>query len=50
MNNLCNEYSQDGICLNNLNCVFLHKKVRCTNKTERKDGLQYTNKKLYNII
>ena len=26
--------------------VFVHKEVRCTNKSEIKDGLQYINKKL----
>ena len=26
--------------------VFVHKEVRCTNKIEIKDGLQYINKKL----
>ena len=26
--------------------VLVYKEVRCTNKTEIKDGLQYTNKKL----
>ena len=46
MNDLCNEYSQDGLCLNSFNYVFVHKEVWCTNKTEIKDGLQYTNKKL----
>ena len=43
MNDLCYE---DGVCLNGFHCVFVHKEVRCTNKTEIKDGLQYTNKKL----
>ena len=33
-------------CLNSFLCAFPHKEVRCTNKTEIKDGLQYTNKKL----
>ena len=46
MNDICYEYSQDGVCLNSFDCVFVHKEVRCTNKTEIKDGLQYTNKKL----
>ena len=46
MNDLCYEYSQDGLCLNSLDCVFVHKVVRCTNKTEIKDGLQYTPKTL----
>ena len=46
MNGLCYEYSQDGVCLNSFDCVFVHKEVRCINKTEIKDGLQYTNKSL----
>ena len=46
MNDLCYEYSQDGVCLNSFDCVFVHKEVRCTNKTEIKDDLQHTNKKL----
>ena len=45
-NDLCCEYSQDGVYLNSFDCVFVHKEVRCTNKTEVKDGLKYTNKKL----
>ena len=46
MNDLCFEYCQDGVCLNSFNWVFVHKEVRCTNKTEVKDGLQYTHKAL----
>ena len=46
MNDICREYSQDFVCLNSLNCVLVHKEVRCANKTEIKDGLQHTNKKL----
>ena len=46
MKGLCYEYSQDGVCLNSLDCVFVHKEVTCTNKTKTKDGLQYTSKKL----
>ena len=46
MNYLCYEYCQDGVCLNSFDCAFVHKEVRCTNKTKTKDGLQYTNKKL----
>ena len=46
MNDLCYEYSQDGVCLNSFNCVFVHKEFRSINKTEIKDGLQDTNKKL----
>ena len=47
MNDICREYSQDVVCLNSLSCVVLvHKEVRCANKTEIKDGLQYTHKKL----
>ena len=45
MNDLCYEYFQDGVCFNSFDCVVVHKKVRCTNKTEIKDGLQYINKK-----
>ena len=45
MNDLCKEYSQDGACFNSLDCVFVHKDVRCANKTEIKDGLQYANNK-----
>ena len=43
MNDLCYE---DGVCLNSFHCVFVHKEVSCTKKTEIKDGLQYANKKL----
>ena len=46
MNDLCYEYSQDSVCLNSFDCDFVDKEVRCTNKTEVKDALQYTNKKL----
>ena len=46
MNDLCYECSKDGVCLNSFDCVFVHKEVRCKNKTKMKDGLQYTNKKL----
>ena len=50
MNDLCYKYSQDGVCLNSFDCVFVHKEVRCANKTKTKDGLQYTNKKLSDDI
>ena len=46
MNDLCYECSQDSVSLNKFDCVFVHKEVRRTNKTEIKDVLQYTNKKL----
>ena len=46
MNDLCYECSQDGVCLNSFDCVFVHNEVRCKSKTETKDGLQYANKKL----
>ena len=46
MNDLRYEYSQNGVCLKSFDRVFVHKEVRCTSKTEIKDGLQYTNKKL----
>ena len=46
MNDLCYEYSQDGVSLNSFDCVFVHKVVRSTNKIEIKDGLQYTHKTL----
>ena len=39
MNDLCYEYSQDGVRLNSFDCVFVHREVRCTNKNEIKDGL-----------
>ena len=46
----CHEWSLISrwclFCLNSFHCAFVHKEVRCTNKTEIKDGLQYTNKKL----
>ena len=45
MNDFCYEQSQDAVCLNNFDYAFLHKEVRCANKTEIKDGLQYANKK-----
>ena len=45
MNDLCYECSQDSVSLNNFDCVFVYKEVRCTNKTEIKDVLQDTNKK-----
>ena len=48
-NNICYDYFQDSVCLNNLNCVFVHKEFRYTNKTEIKNGLQSTkNKKKIN--
>ena len=46
MNDLCYEYSQMVFFLNSFECVFVHKEVRYTNKTEIKDGLHYRNKKL----
>ena len=46
MNDLCYEYSQVSICLNCFDCLFVHKDVRCTNKTQIKDRLQHANKKL----
>ena len=47
MNDLCRyEYSQDDVCLNSFDCVFVHKEIRCANKTKIKDRLKYTNKKL----
>ena len=46
MNDLCYEYSQNGVCLNSFDCAFVHKEVRCTKKTKINDGLQYANKKL----
>ena len=45
MNDLCFEYSQNSVCLNSFDCAFVDKEIRCRNKTEIKDGLQYTNKK-----
>ena len=45
INDICYECSQNGVCLNSFDCVFVHKEISCTNKTEIKDGLQYTNKK-----
>ena len=46
INDLCYEFSQDGVCLSSFDCVFVLKEVRYTNKTDIKGGLQYTNKKL----
>ena len=46
MNDLCYEYSQDGVSLNSVSWVFIHKEVRCSSKIEIKVGLQYTNEKL----
>ena len=46
MNDLHYECPQDVVCLNSFDCDFVHKEVRCTNKTQIKDGLQYANKKL----
>ena len=46
MNDLSYEYSRDGDFLNSFNSAFVHQEVRCINKTEIKDKLQYTNKKL----
>ena len=45
MNDLCYEWPQDDVSLNSFDCVFVHKEVRCANKTEIIDGLQYANKK-----
>ena len=53
MNDLCYEYSQDGVFLNSVGWDFVHKEVRCSSKIEIKVGLQYTNEKLWlsgNII
>ena len=36
--------SKDVVRLNSFDCAFVHKEVRCTNKTEIEDGLQYTHK------
>ena len=46
MNYVCYENSQDSVSLNSFDYVFAHKEVRCPNKTEIKDGLQYTHKTL----
>ena len=46
MNDLCYNYSQDSVFLNSFDYVFVHKEFRCTNETEIKEGLQYTNEKL----
>ena len=43
---LCYEYSRGGVCLYSFDCVFVHKEIRCTSKTEIKDWLQYKKKKL----
>ena len=45
INDICYQCSQDRVCLNSFDCVFVHKEISCTNKTEIKDGLQYTNKR-----
>ena len=47
----CHEISllwilSNGVCLNSFDFVFVHKGVRCTNKTEMEDVLHYRNKKL----
>ena len=44
MNDLC--YAQDSVCLNSFNCVFVHKEVSCTNKTEKKTNYNKQTKKL----
>ena len=46
MNRRCYEYSQNSICLNSFDNVFIHKEVRCTKKANIKEGLQCSNKKL----
>ena len=46
MNRGCYEYSQSSIFLNIFDYIFIHKEVRCTDKAEIKEGLQYSNKKL----
>ena len=46
MNDLWYEKSEDVVCFNSFDRVFVHKEVRCANKTEIKDGMQYANKKL----
>ena len=45
MNDLCYEYTQDGVFLNSFGCVFVHDEVRCSRKIEIKVGLQHTNEK-----
>ena len=44
----CCEWSLLWICVcsYSFDCLAVHKAVRCTNRTEIKDWLQYTNKKL----
>ena len=34
------------VFFNSFDYVFVHKEVRCSSKTEKKVGLQYTNEKL----
>ena len=34
LNDLGYEYSQDGVCLNSFDCVFVYEKMRCTNETK----------------
>ena len=45
MNDLCYKQSKDAVGLNSFDCVFVHKEVRCANKTGFKGGLQYANEK-----
>ena len=49
MNDLCYEYSQDGVSLNSVSWVFIHKEVRCSSKIEIKVGLQYANEKTITV-
>ena len=51
MNKRCYEYSQNSICLNSFDYVFIHKEVRCTKKANIKEGLQCSNKNYhYQVI
>ena len=49
MNELYCELSQNAVGLNSFNCVFVHEEVRCANKTDFKDGLQYAYRKTITI-
>ena len=46
LSDLCYEYSHDDVSLNSFHCIFVHKELRSTYKTEIKGGLQYADKKL----
>ena len=38
MDDLCYEYSKDGVCLNIFDCALVDEEVTCTSKTETRQS------------